>query len=579
VSAQSDVPLEGARTKHRVLRDNHKLTLGGAGRGITGIDGLQVKFDGAKDDTTWASNVNGIEGDLPLEEYKLYDGDVFQMDLRDWYVTLDVRATVGAFPETFTRGVFGKRFPVTVRCERPSSPPCRHVKRVLRRAGVAIDGSKPSGGLPPAGNPQRAMVLVGRWKRWRAGKWAGRIDRGARYSGVFARFAPDAKSLRLLDWEAHRARSEGAGTGLVAAQRPTEEDLQWMITGIDDEGVERAARALDSVELRDAFAVAVTADGIEKLPLPPEPKSPVTDAVNDLQDGFIAGRENQVCARMTKAARTQAGEMGHGDPTTCPRDVRRVVGMIGKGGGWRNEGKPRVDEVEVAGDRATATIALDDGWRADIPFTKDARRWKLAGFFGTSPAHASKVGAAIQKASFPPPAGPGIEVSDGDGGRCTTPSVKRYPRISGGCKLTASSREELDMTVLTPFGDFKFDECTVEYRIFVDGAGRTWTHDFDVAGHGDACGDVNQCFDEDEDLLPWRGRIRDDGHGGFIHVMDVCLFTCVGQFTGELVMRLSQDGDRWRTELADADGATGFRFTGPLAVRSDGLEITAAGDR
>lgn len=235
---------------------------------ISSIDGLRVQRAG-EDETTWALNVNGVEADVAPVDYKVYEGDVVQLDLRDWYVTLDVRATVGAFPETFSHGVFGRQFPVTVRCEKPRSAPCRHVKRLLRRAGVPTDGSARGGKLPPRGNPQRAEILVGRWDDLRSNEWAARIDDGARYSGVFARFSPDADALRLLDWNAHRVRTEKAGTGLVAAQRPTEEDLQWVVTGVDDAGVARAARALGSSALRGAFAAAVTADGVERLPLPP----------------------------------------------------------------------------------------------------------------------------------------------------------------------------------------------------------------------------------------------------------------------------------------------------------------------
>lgn len=269
--AEEHAPLSTRRTVLRLLRDHAKVETGFGARVIESIDGVRrTDDDGSGDETIWAVNVNGIEADVPPPDYKLYAGDVVQLDLRDWYVTLDVRATVGAFPETFTRGVFGKRFPVTTKCEKPGSWACRHVERLLRRSGVPTDGSAlPRSERPPPGNPQRAEILIGTWKSMRSNEWAHRIDRAPRYSGVFARFAPDASSMRLLDWNAHLVREEGSGTGLVAAQRPTEEDLQWVITGVDDEGVERAARALGSADLRDAFAAAVTADGVQKLPLPP----------------------------------------------------------------------------------------------------------------------------------------------------------------------------------------------------------------------------------------------------------------------------------------------------------------------
>jgi hypothetical protein len=272
LAAEEHAPLEGRETALRLLRGYEDAKVAYNGLIVASIDGLKadsVQDTESDEQSTWALNVNGIEADELPAKYKLYPGDLVQWDLRYWYVTLDVRATVGAFPQTFTHGVFGKRFPVTVECA-PSSPgPCARVKGLLRDAGVPIDGSQPPGGPPPRGQPQRAKVLVGPWSSWRTRAWPHWIDKGARYSGVFARFSPDADELRLLDWYAHRVRTVGAGTGLVAAQRPTEEDLQWFVTGVDEQGVERAADALGSPELRDAFAAAVTDKGVEKLPLTP----------------------------------------------------------------------------------------------------------------------------------------------------------------------------------------------------------------------------------------------------------------------------------------------------------------------
>lgn len=274
VWARDDVPLKGNGTLLRQLRDEHETKMydGAPVAVVIGIDGLNQRMrpEGDEDPTSWVIQVNGVETDVTADKYRLYPGDVVQWDLRDWFVTLDVRATVGAFPETFTRGVFGKTFPVRVLCEDDTTPACRRVRRVLTRAGLRLGPQRrPRSQLPPPGNPQRARVLVGKWKHWHHRPWPSAIDRGARYSGVFARFSPDAESLRLYDWNDERVREVGAGTGLVAAMRPTEEDLMWYVTGVDDEGVERAARALDPDTLRDAYAVAITDDGAEKLPLVP----------------------------------------------------------------------------------------------------------------------------------------------------------------------------------------------------------------------------------------------------------------------------------------------------------------------
>lgn len=57
----------------------------------------------------------------------------------------------------------------------------------------------------------------------------------------------------------------------MAALRPTDEELVWLVTGGDEEGVERASAAFEAGTLQDVFAVAATPDGPEKLPLEEAP--------------------------------------------------------------------------------------------------------------------------------------------------------------------------------------------------------------------------------------------------------------------------------------------------------------------
>jgi hypothetical protein len=62
-------------------------------------------------------------------------------------------------------------------------------------------------------------------------------------------------------------RDAGTGAGLVAAIVPRDEELVWVVTGGTAEGVDAAASALDPSTLRDAFSLAITPSGAEKLPL------------------------------------------------------------------------------------------------------------------------------------------------------------------------------------------------------------------------------------------------------------------------------------------------------------------------
>lgn len=264
-------PLPHPPTVLRLLRDHGDVKTSWGGRIIDSIDGLQRHevSPEAGHGTLWVLNVNGIEADVSPARYRVHPGDVVQWDLRDWFITLDVRATVGAFPETFTRGIFGRRFPVELKCAQPTARACLEVRRRFDEAGIETGRLHRSDRLPARGLPRRATVLVGSWDNWRTEAWPGAIDSGPDDSGVFARFTKRGDRLLLLDWNGDKHRAAPPGTGLIAAMRPTEEDLLWVITGANEAGVDRAAAALASPSLDGAFAVAVTPSGVEKLPLPP----------------------------------------------------------------------------------------------------------------------------------------------------------------------------------------------------------------------------------------------------------------------------------------------------------------------
>jgi hypothetical protein len=273
LSPRQALPLSDSPTVMRQLKADHDVGTTFRGRVVKSIDGVSQDREGRENETAWVVYVNGFDADLLPPDLELHAGDVVHWDLRDWDPSMSVRATVGAFPKTFTQGMYGKRFPVTVECDRPASGACQRVKGALRRAGVPPDGSSPAEAKSSSGQPRQGRVLVGRWESWRDRPLLRHIDRGPRESSIFARIPRDGKTIDLFDWNGRRVETVGAGSGLVAATLPVEEKLFWLVTGVDDEGVDRAARALNATDLRDAFAVVATRDGFERVPRPPLPKA------------------------------------------------------------------------------------------------------------------------------------------------------------------------------------------------------------------------------------------------------------------------------------------------------------------
>ena len=257
----SEPRVRQGQTAMRLLQAHRRVETRYGGRFVQAIDGLEGQGAGGRHD--WLYFVNGIEASVGAAERALHPGDVVQWDYRRWDKALSVPAIVGAFPEPLVHGSGGKRIPVRLECERDGAPACGEARRRLTAAGVTVS----QGELGSAVGGETLRVVVARWAVARTVKAAEPIERGPERSGVFARFAGGGRRLELLDASARVARTAPAGSGLVAATGTHGQPPVWVVTGVDEPGVESAARLLDRRALRDAYAVAALPAGPERLPL------------------------------------------------------------------------------------------------------------------------------------------------------------------------------------------------------------------------------------------------------------------------------------------------------------------------
>jgi len=248
-------------TVMRLLESRRSVKTSYGGKFVDAIDGLASKKSSGHSD--WFYFVNGIEASVGAADHTLSPGDVVQWDYRRWDASMRIPAIVGAYPEPFVRGSGGKRFPVRVECSAPSSPACQTVQKRLSDAGAVTS----SGVVGGSAGPKTLRVVVAPWSSLRSlGGAVGSLARGPSASGVFARFSGDGTTLTLLDQLGHPARVAPPGTGLVAATASEGSQPVWLVTGLGEAAVERAAGALDPGTLHNKFAVAVMPNG--RLPLP-----------------------------------------------------------------------------------------------------------------------------------------------------------------------------------------------------------------------------------------------------------------------------------------------------------------------
>lgn len=298
----------------------------------------------------------------------------------------------------------------------------------------------------------------------------------------------------------------------------------------------------------------------------------VSRALQAMQRSFLTEDWPGLCARMGADARRQAGRVAGGQSRDCPADLRAAFGAIEGAGGLRGARGSKIVAVDVTGEHAVATVALEGHGRVDVPLVRDNRGdWRLESFFGTPSRRALWDAIAVRTAPFPSARQP-VAVADGAGSRCFPIFEDDYPEVVGGCELYALA-PQMELAVETPFGRARLGACELTYHVMVDGGGRSWT---DTVALGGADGAGNGCWDArgcgTSGPLPWRGRVAATADGRFIHRMDACLSTRLGFYAGPLTVELSEESDGWRAMAPDATvGASGLRLEGTIELTTVGF--------
>ena len=214
----------------------------------------------------WFYYVNGAEASVGAGDYGLSPGDVEQWDFHDWSATMHIPAIVGAYPEPFVHGLSGRRLPTRLECGDPRSA-CMH--RGRRRAAARGVTATSSADRHLGAASGSCASIVAKWSDLRTtGPGRALLGRARPTSGVFARFDAAGTRCTLLDAAgADAAASRRRARGSSRRTRPAGDSIVWLVTGADQAGVDRAAAVLTPAALADAFAVAATPSGPQRLPV------------------------------------------------------------------------------------------------------------------------------------------------------------------------------------------------------------------------------------------------------------------------------------------------------------------------
>jgi hypothetical protein len=255
---ESKVP--GAETVMSLLERHFKVSTRYGGGFVEAIG----NHSGSSSHRDWFFYVNGIEASQGAAATDVHAGDRIWWDLHDWTATDSIPAVVGSYPEPFTSGLGGRRFPTLVNCGSGLQRACDTVGSALHRYGVKAADQV----LGTGSGSDSLAVVVGTWSQVKGVIAAQLIAAGPRQSGVYAQFVGSSgQALELDNAKGQVVRTLHGDVGLIAATgdaalgQPT-----WFVTGADAAAVTTAARDFTAAKLEHHFAVAV--DGGRVIPVP-----------------------------------------------------------------------------------------------------------------------------------------------------------------------------------------------------------------------------------------------------------------------------------------------------------------------
>lgn len=239
------------------LRTTH-VPLGSASSGIVSVAGHTATAP-----ERWTLYVNGVHAAKPAAATKVHKGDQIWLDLHDQSAATTIAAVVGAFPEPFTNGINGQRYPTTLECSPGFRTECDSVTREMRRYGVVASLGGPGYGS----GPDTLSINIGTIHQLYGEVATELMKYGPGASGVYARLADNGRQIALENAAGRVVRTLGADSGLVAATANSNDPAPtWLVTGTDPAGVRAAVRALAPQALAGHFAIAV--HGATRYPLP-----------------------------------------------------------------------------------------------------------------------------------------------------------------------------------------------------------------------------------------------------------------------------------------------------------------------
>ena len=234
---------------------------------VQSINGVQSQFPVKKD---WFLYINGLSSNIGAEDYKLSDGDDILFDFHDWRFRMFIPALIGNVPEPFLHGYQGELHPTAIVYDDGFEKIARDLESSLFKLGVADISTKSTDSLTETEKQHSNLILV----CTTSGSLISELNQVWEKLGYFIHF--DDELITVYNSNGEVEAEYGAGYGMIqATQNPWNpsgigvcENVVWIVSGIDEDGVNSAAEALidHRDQLRYAYAVVIDHGEILKVP-------------------------------------------------------------------------------------------------------------------------------------------------------------------------------------------------------------------------------------------------------------------------------------------------------------------------
>ncbi len=232
---QKKIP--GAETVMSLMQRYFKVTTKYGGGFIESING----HSGGANHNDWFYYVNGIEAQKGAATTSVHKGDHVWWDLHNWTATETIPAVVGSYPEPFTNGLGGQRYPTLLTCAPDVTAACNTVTQALIKSGIKVSDQA----LGTGSGSDSLAIVVGTFKDLQGVIASELIKAGPSQSGVYAE-PVGSSALEIDDPLGDVVTTLRGNVGLIAAtEQQNLNQPTWMIEGTTVAGVDAAAAEPD----------------------------------------------------------------------------------------------------------------------------------------------------------------------------------------------------------------------------------------------------------------------------------------------------------------------------------------------